>query len=94
MGSATAAARADLDGVFDFGAERRGVEEAIDCLHSFGRAYDRLRDLPESGRPGEDIDPALRSVRHCRHLIYYRYEQAHVVIVRILHGAADVADHF
>lgn len=54
-----------------------------------------LRDLirfPARGRSRDDVSPGLRGLPVEAHVIYYRVDEQAINVVRILHGAMDVAD--
>ncbi len=54
-----------------------------------------LRDLtrfPARGRSRDDVLPGLRGLPVESHIVYYRVDDQAINVVRILHGAMDVAD--
>jgi toxin ParE1/3/4 len=53
--------------------------------------FEPLRSFPNSGAPRNHIRPGLRVVFHQRYAIYYRPLPDIVVILRIVHGARDIA---
>jgi toxin ParE1/3/4 len=50
-----------------------------------------IADFPQSGATRDVLAPGLRAAFQGRHVIYYRADEGEVVIVRVLHGARDVA---
>ena len=47
--------------------------------------------MPSSGAPRDQLGRGLRMLFHQAYAIYYLAGAAEVVIVRVLHGARDVA---
>ena len=89
----TRAADADLDGIWlDIAVERPvAADRMIDRL---GAAEDRLGHFPEIGQARPDLAPGLRHWPVPPYLIFYRVEAECVLIVRVVHGARDLASLF
>ncbi len=87
------AANADLDGIYDYGAERFGEIAADDYLRRFDSAYALLAEHPQIGPVHEGVRPAIRSYPCGRHRLYYDVADGCVIIRRILHQAMDVQRH-
>jgi toxin ParE1/3/4 len=82
-------AAADLDEMWFYVASNRGVDVADRLLdHIMGRIV-MLAGRPNAGRHRDDLAAGLRSFPVKRHIIYYRSEPSHILIVRILHGGRD-----
>lgn len=79
----------DLSEIFHYGADAWGARDAIDYIESFGEVWSLLGRHSEIGRTRDDISAGLRSWRHRSHIVFYRIEGCRVIIVRILHAAAD-----
>ncbi len=54
----------------------------------------RLDTFPKSGTERPDIAKGLRSIAAGKYIILYRLHAADVEIVRVLHGARDLAAAF
>ncbi len=84
-----AEARNDLDEIWSF--------IAADSVEHADRLVTRLLDVcdstlatfPESGRPRPELDVALRSLSVGDYVVFYRFTEDAVQVVRILHGARD-----
>ena len=61
----------------------------IDCL--IEKTSLNLLELPYVGSPREQLAPGLRVMFQGRYAIYYLPADAELTIVRVLHGARDVA---
>lgn len=53
--------------------------------------FEPLRHFPLSGAAREQLAPGLRVTFHSPYAIYYKPLAAAVVIIRVIHGARDVA---
>lgn len=49
-----------------------------------------LGQLPEMGRPRDELAPGLRSIAVERYVVFYRVAHRAVEILRVLHGARDI----
>jgi len=82
----SAAALADLGGIFDFLSERN-PRAASNVANSVEKVIARIAEYPESAQetdaPGIRMTPAGRYP----YLIFYVVQSGEVSIVRILHGA-------
>jgi toxin ParE1/3/4 len=54
-------------------------------------AFEPLRRMPFMGPSRERFAPGLRVTFHGRYAIYYAPRADELVIIRVLHGARDVA---
>lgn len=82
----SAAAARDLDAIFDYGAERWGIERAAAYVASFADCFALLADFPLIGTARADVEPGLRSTPHGSHIVYFNSDARQVVIERILHS--------
>jgi toxin ParE1/3/4 len=55
-------------------------------------ATDRLVEFPNSGAPRPELAPGARSIVVGRYLVLYRVGHDSVDILRIIHGARELAD--
>jgi toxin ParE1/3/4 len=79
-------AQRSLNGQLSYIAARNPFA-AADMLDEIEAAVDRLRDFPESGRPGRLRGTRELPVVGTPFLIVYRVKRTMVEIVRVLHGA-------
>ncbi|HVC80627.1 MAG TPA: type II toxin-antitoxin system RelE/ParE family toxin [Chloroflexota bacterium] len=93
------AARSDVIDIAYYIAED-SLTAADRFVEAVDAAYSRLADMPEIGAAREYGDPALKGMRMWpvpgspKHLIFYRATATEVRIVRVLHGARDLARIF
>mgnify|MGYP006381680409 CR=1 FL=1 len=71
-------------------------DEAIARRFVYGlmESLDLLSEYPEMGRKRDDLKRGLRSINFNRYLVLYRIEDDVVKVVRIVHGARDIASLF
>ncbi|MBA3667533.1 MAG: type II toxin-antitoxin system RelE/ParE family toxin [Sphingomonas sp.] len=85
----TAAADRDLLAIADYGAERWGVDAAIDFIRGFETTFTLLEAHPDIGRERSELGEDIRSWLDRTYVLYYAYIGDEVLIGRTLHGAAD-----
>jgi toxin ParE1/3/4 len=86
-------ARADLEGIWDYTAERWGVDQAEDYIRLLQRAIEIVADDPRKGRPCDEVRKGYRKYTAGSHVLLYRSAKAGIYIVRILHGRMDFERH-
>ncbi|HEX8626229.1 MAG TPA: type II toxin-antitoxin system RelE/ParE family toxin [Allosphingosinicella sp.] len=86
----TPAADRDADEIFAYiaGDDPRAAEEQIQRIFT---AAKRLADFPESGRARPELGPGARTIVVGRYLLLYRVGPDSVDILRIVHGARELA---
>ena len=82
-------AEADLDEMSLHVAGDRGVDVADHLLDDIMGRIVLLASQPDAGRPRAELAVGLRSFPVKSHVIYYRREQGHILIARVLHGSRD-----
>jgi toxin ParE1/3/4 len=83
------AAQVDLEEIDLYGIVEFGAAVAERYMSGFFDAFDRLARYPEIGPIYPGIRPAIRFLTYREHHIFYDYDGETVVIVRILHHAAN-----
>lgn len=84
------AARADLAEIWDYTAERWGVEQAERYVRDIADAGRALADGRREGRAADDVRPGYLKLAVGSHFLFYRVTVAGIVdIVRILHQRMD-----
>ncbi len=94
----TPAARADLDQIWDYTADRWDADQAEKYLREVQRAIERVVDNPGIGRSCDEVRPGYRKHVVGTHTLYYRVVQhvdtvGVIDVVRILHQRMDVDRH-
>jgi toxin ParE1/3/4 len=80
-------ASADLDSIWDYIAERGGVETATGFLWRFYETFVSIASSPRAGVNMPDLPPGdVRKFPMGNYLIYYRALPGRILIARILHG--------
>ena len=52
--------------------------------------YLRLEDTPGMGRDRSELRPGIRSLPVKSYVIFYRFDEERVFVVRVLHGARNM----
>ena len=89
----TPRARADLDAIWNYTAERWSIEQAETYLHALGITMSLLAKLPDIGRNIDAISPGYLKFPAASHVIFYRKTGGAIEVVRILHKSLDVEAH-
>ena len=89
------AARADRQAITAYTVERFGLEQARRLRERFETAIHSLAEAPLIGHRRQDLDPPGRSFRYATVLktfiIVYEPVDDGIRVVRLLHGARDLA---
>ncbi|MEI9989893.1 MAG: type II toxin-antitoxin system RelE/ParE family toxin [Rhizomicrobium sp.] len=86
-------AEADLDDIWEFGADRWGVRQANIYAVQLRRAIERVAARPARGRMCDDIRPGYHRISVGSHVVFYRTMETGIVIVRVLHQNMDFDRH-
>ena len=88
----TAPARADLLEIWNYLVENAGIDRADRVIASLHKAMLRLAGTPGLGHLHHDLaDESLRAYVAYSYLIIYRPDQRPLQIIRVVHGARDLA---
>jgi len=86
----TPRARADLDGITRYSAQRWGADQTRRYVGSILKRFDWLAQNPLLGRLRPDLAPDLRVFPEGAHLIFYRHKADAIEIIAVVHRAMDV----
>ena len=81
----------DLAEIWVFIALEAAESRATSFVGKLHADFQRLRRAPLMGTTREVVAPGLRVFFHGRYAIYYQPHENELVIVRVLHGARDIA---
>lgn len=84
-----AEARDDLRDLLQYSLETWGWTERDAYRAAIQQRLASLAEYPELGRPRNDLFSGCRGLPIRQHVAYYLVEDAHVVVVRILHGRRE-----
>lgn len=90
-------AERDLDQAADFYAREANVDLALRFLVAFDTICTRILQHPESGTIVKVTSPRLSGLRFCvvpgfeRYLVFHIPFPGYIEVVRVLHGARDIA---
>ena len=85
----SARATEDFRKIFRYGYATWGALAAFDYLQSFDASLALIMDNPRIARARPDLGTGIRSRTHRSHVIVYKVQPDHILIVRILHSAMD-----
>lgn len=86
-------ARADLDDIWDYSAERWGDERAESYLRGLWAGMKIVAGDPRRGRPCDDIRAGYFKYAVGSHVLFYRPVATGVDVIRVLHRRMDFDRH-
>ena len=87
------AASRDLDEIIDYFTQR-DIEAGERFITEFNKKCRNLVQFPNIGRSYADFVPLLRGVPIDGHIIFYKYADGDIEIVRVLNGYRDLPSLF
>jgi len=85
----TPAARNDLEDIWLYTAQQWSFQNADRYTNILEDAFERLLFMPEMARERSEFDPPVRIHPSAEHLIIYRVEEQHLLILRVLGAGQD-----
>jgi toxin ParE1/3/4 len=89
----TPRAQADLDEIWDYTADRWGLDQAETYARQLWRAIQAIADNPSRGRECDEVRPGYRQYPSGSHVLFYRLVEGGIDVVRILHERMDYERH-
>lgn len=83
------AAEADLEDIWRYTACNWSIDQADRYTDALEAAFDTMVAMPEIARERREFDPPVRVHPSGQHVIVYRIEADHLVILRVLGGRQD-----
>ena len=87
------AAAQDLEDIYLYGILQLGETQADRYIDGMRERLELICLNPQLGRIDSNTNPAIRRCEYASHVIFYDILPAHLLVVRILHGAADYLQH-
>ncbi|MEI5677955.1 MULTISPECIES: type II toxin-antitoxin system RelE/ParE family toxin [unclassified Mesorhizobium] len=82
-------AMADVEAISAYIGERNPTA-AVKLLRRFVDQWELLATQPYSGAGREDVLPGIRHLVMDEYIAFYRVQDGHVLILRVLHGKRDI----
>ena len=86
-------AQTDLNDIWDYTAQRWGIDQAERYLRRIAEAVDLIAETPERGRNCGHVREGYRKYPVGSHVLFYREMSAGIDVVRILHQQMDFDRH-
>jgi toxin ParE1/3/4 len=89
-------ARASLRDIAEIGRESErvwGSAQRDKYLGEINRRIEQLADRPELGPVHDAERPGLRRLRVGSHIVFYRFDEVRLLVVRVLHQRMDLERH-
>lgn len=87
------AAQNDLATIWRWTLDQFGESQADRYLDSLVEVMESCADSPARGRDRSEIRDGYRSVLVGRHVVFYQFDDAQLVVQRVLHGSMDFDAH-
>ena len=84
----------DLEKIWLFIRETWGIFQANNDLNYLETQFQALLKNPELGKKCDQVRKDYRFLHVKRHLVFYRFYNANIKIVRILHDRMNILNHF
>ena len=89
----TPRARADLDEIWNYTAERWSVPQAERYLREIQRGIEAVAIRPGLGRRCDELRAGYYKMPVGSHILFYRRTESKIHVVRVLHQSMDVDRH-
>jgi toxin ParE1/3/4 len=86
------AAEADIDGIWDYSADRWGLDQADSYVDAIRDACYALAEGTKRGRPVEVL-PDFQKYLCGSHVVYFLDYPDHLDVIRVLHQRQDAERH-
>jgi len=86
-------AHADLDEIWDYTADRWGLEQAETYIRRLWKDIQTVADKPSLGQECAVVRPGYRKYPSGSHVLFYRLADDGIDVVRILHERIDYERH-
>lgn len=87
------AAQSDVAGIWDYTAEKWGIDQAEAYVRRIKRAVQAVAADHWLGRACDEIRPGYWKFMVGSHVLFYRIDQDGIDIIRILHSHMDFECH-
>ena len=89
----TPRAHADLDEIWDYTADRWGLERAETYIRQLWKDNRTIADSPSLGRECPEVRPGYSKYPSGSHVLFYRLTDDGIEVGRILHERMDYERH-
>jgi toxin ParE1/3/4 len=86
-------AHADLDEIWDYTADRWGLDQAETYTRQLWKDIATVADRPKLGRECPEVRPGYRKFPSGSHVLFYRLTADGIDVVRILHQRMNYERH-
>ena len=86
-------AQADLDEIWEYMADRWGLDQAETYTRQLAKDVQTVADSPSLGRECHEVRAGYRQYPSGSHVLFYRLADNGIDIVRVLHERMDYERH-
>ena len=89
-----AAAERELEAILDYIAKSGNPGNALRFVQKISDAIETIPELPNAGKPREDLGPGVRQRSFGRYLIFYMEADEAIIVLHVVHGMRDLPAFF
>jgi toxin ParE1/3/4 len=86
-------AKVDLSEIWDYSADRWGIDQATAYIRDLQRAIETVAKDPRRGRKCDDVRPGYLRFSARSHVIFFRQGEQGIEVIRVLHQRMDFDQH-
>ncbi|MGB1256787.1 MAG: type II toxin-antitoxin system RelE/ParE family toxin [Thiolinea sp.] len=90
----TPEAEQDLRDIWSYTRTTWGLKQANNYLEQLKTCFMRLCEHPELGRSRDEVREGYRSIPQKQHVVFYRYHEQQIEVVRVLHRRMEIDGKF
>lgn len=83
----------DLENIVLYTLTKWGKPQARNYVNGLNLLASRLAEIPQLGRPRNELSQGLFSFPYASHILYYTSSVKGITIVRVLHENMDTTKH-
>jgi len=83
-------AEQDIEGIWNDGAERWGVDQADRYFDGMVNLFDLLSEQPEIARLRDEFSPPVRIHPYGSHIVVFEIVETGIAIIRVLHNRRNI----
>ncbi len=83
----------DLENIFEYSTEKFGISRAEHYILELNNTFTRLAVEPNIGKNYSHVKSELMGFPVVSHIVFYKYTNFHLMIIRVLHKSMDYIRH-
>jgi len=84
---------ADLEDIFNYSVQEFGITRAEHYILELNEAFTNLADGPHIGNDYGYVKPDLKGVAVVSHIVFFKYTDTQLIVIRVFHKSMDYKGH-